>query len=251
MNVKIVVAYHDQAPKQIDPICVQYPDKFVLMLGNSYAYKKGTDEFFDLLQRDDEGDNISVLNRSVSEFSVTYWAYKNQHRLGYPDMIGLAHYRRVFDLDYNHLDQDVIYVSRLKKYTEPYLNFFLREVGYLVTSLLVDNMINLHPSYQQDFESVLSDFKFYDKNMFIMNPRYLEMYMEFMLRIMDMLYQPDTIEAVKACWLSDPRAVSRFLYKRSRAYIAELGTAVFFEHLHRLGYPLHVTNFTRNSYAKY
>ena len=42
------------------------------------------------LPGDDTGDNISELNRHFSEYSVIYWAWKNQQA----DYFGLCHYRR-------------------------------------------------------------------------------------------------------------------------------------------------------------
>ena len=43
---------------------------------------------------DDTGDNISELNRNFNELTAIYWAWKNYDKLGNPDYIGLAHYRR-------------------------------------------------------------------------------------------------------------------------------------------------------------
>lgn len=43
-----------------------------------------------VLPGDDTGDNISELNRHFSEYSVIYWAWKNQKA----DYYGLCHYRR-------------------------------------------------------------------------------------------------------------------------------------------------------------
>ena len=44
--------------------------------------------------RDDEGENISYLNRDYAELTVTYWAWKNRH----PRFKGLVHYRRYLAL---------------------------------------------------------------------------------------------------------------------------------------------------------
>lgn len=48
---------------------------------------------------DDDGENISLLNKEYNELSVAYWAWKNYEAIGSPDYVGLMHYRRYFYLD--------------------------------------------------------------------------------------------------------------------------------------------------------
>lgn len=61
------------------------------------------------MQRDDEGDNISLKNKNYCELTGHYWAWKNL-----PDdvkYIGLVHYRRNFDWCGHQKDYFVKHVS--------------------------------------------------------------------------------------------------------------------------------------------
>ena len=48
------------------------------------------------MRGDDTSENISDLNRYLNECTAIYWAWKNLDKLGNPDYVGLAHYRRYF-----------------------------------------------------------------------------------------------------------------------------------------------------------
>jgi len=76
-NVKILLVYQNEFPRLSDlyvPIHVG----------------KGESDGL----RDDVGDNISDKNSTYNELTAIYWAWKNYEKLGSPDYLGLAHYRR-------------------------------------------------------------------------------------------------------------------------------------------------------------
>ena len=79
-NIKMLVAAHKSAAVPTDPMYL--PVHVGAALNDA-----------DLgYQRDDEGENISSLNRSYCELTALYWAWKNLDA----DVIGLSHYRRYF-----------------------------------------------------------------------------------------------------------------------------------------------------------
>ena len=78
-KVKVIIAAHKQYQMPTDPMYL--PVQVGAAGKDSIGY-----------QRDDEGDNISVLNPFFCELTGLYWAWKNLDS----EYIGLAHYRRHF-----------------------------------------------------------------------------------------------------------------------------------------------------------
>ena len=111
MVIKIVEAHHKNVPVVKEPIVQKYPDVFVPVLGGA-AVSKVTKLADGLMFRDNQGKNISELTRQVNEHTVLYWMRYHYDLLGDPDMVGLCHYRRHFDVDYHNLDPSKIYALR-------------------------------------------------------------------------------------------------------------------------------------------
>jgi len=65
-----------------------YPSIYFPVQGGA----KNKESLGDLVQRDDTGDNISLLNPQYSELTALYWGFKH---LNY-NILGLCHYRRYF-----------------------------------------------------------------------------------------------------------------------------------------------------------
>lgn len=84
MDIQILVAAHKKFPMPADKKLY-----LPVLVGATKNYKKEIE-----YQRDDEGDNISYKNSNYNELTAIYWAWKNLDA----DVIGLAHYRRLFSM---------------------------------------------------------------------------------------------------------------------------------------------------------
>lgn len=98
MRVKILVAYHRPAEIVRDEV---YTPVLAGAAVRTAPTKEGGNHLDDgfltqLAFTDEQGENVSSLNRRINEMSVIYWAWKNYALLGDPDFVGFAHYRRFF-----------------------------------------------------------------------------------------------------------------------------------------------------------
>lgn len=99
-NLKIIVAYDKSSEDYRGRLTAfeegqkyQPGDVYVPVMGG-HVLGEIPDELADM-QGDDDGENISNLNRYLCELTHAYWAWKNQDKIGNPDYIGLCHYRRI------------------------------------------------------------------------------------------------------------------------------------------------------------
>ncbi|MBO4554401.1 MAG: DUF4422 domain-containing protein [Clostridia bacterium] len=85
---KILVLYHKDAPivksDLFEPIRIG-----AALSGSDADWAKD-------MPSDNTGDNISALNPTYNELTAIYWAWKHYAKLGDPEHIGIAHYRRFF-----------------------------------------------------------------------------------------------------------------------------------------------------------
>ncbi len=103
-KIKILIAYHRPAilfkSDILEPIHVGRD--VALTKSKDGLINKGDLNWLEQNMRgDNEGDNISQLNRYFSELTSLYWAWKNYEKLGDPDYIGLMQYRRHFIFNEN------------------------------------------------------------------------------------------------------------------------------------------------------
>lgn len=90
-TIKLLICYHRSAPLLNDEI-----------LTPIHVGRRGAENDSWLSENmigDDTGENISGYNNCYNELTAVYWAWKNYDKLGSPEYIGLAHYRRHFVLD--------------------------------------------------------------------------------------------------------------------------------------------------------
>lgn len=106
-DIKILVAYHKKAKLYKDERLIPIHCGRSLAIEKACKSEISPEEMFWLksnLIGDDTFDNISYLNKTLNEMTAIYWAWKNYDKIGNPDYIGLNHYRRFFEINYELLD---------------------------------------------------------------------------------------------------------------------------------------------------
>lgn len=249
MNTKIICCCHSGMQTSIDPIVEKYKDIFVPVLGGAEYYKDGSNPLFDMMLKDNIGDNISWANPLCSEATVLYWAYKHQEVIGPFDMIGFCHYRRVFDLDYNNLDADAVYLKRCDFPIPEHPDYLgCHYSDPLIGSLIRDELVDRFPWIYEIMRLVENDFSFFDKEMFIMNRGMFLNYMDYTIQCIRILLTR-IIPQVANWHMEDPSLITKlFLYSRGCSYFLEYFALLYFTRLEQQGYRILVTPITQESY---
>lgn len=199
------------------------------------------------MRGDDTGENISDLNRYLNECTAIYWAWKNLDKLGNPDYVGLAHYRRYFYFQSMPLEDPevVLGVSELEKMLSDELS--IREICasadclcskkqqvVLVTTylpqmkFLYDEMCRFVsekiPQYAPAIKEIDQGWM-HNLNMFVMKTELFREYCEFLFPTLSHLYGVLRQE----CENLSPTEM------RMPGYLAERLTSMFVSHLARTG----------------
>lgn len=89
-TLSVLLVTHKELPYALPP------KPYLPLLAGAYVYAEKEAQplpsFVEKYQRDDEKENISVLNAYFSELTALYYAYRNLD----VDYVGLVHYRRFF-----------------------------------------------------------------------------------------------------------------------------------------------------------
>ena len=148
-------------------------------------------------QRDDDGINISELNPYFSELSGLYWGWKNLC----DDYIGLAHYRRHFELHRNLADvwRGVLTDSDIKPYLGKIKIFIPTKRKYYIETLYSHYahthfaseldmtraiVAEKYPEYLRNFDKVMKRSWGYMFNMLIARRDCLNEYCEWLFDIL-------------------------------------------------------------------
>lgn len=137
-------------------VCAHKPDSFIRNNGVYLAVQAGKALHPELelgFQSDDEGDSISEKNPFWSEFTVLYWGWKNIKDVSY---LGLNHYRRYFDFDFEKCDidklfakYDIVLVKKPRMLSKSYRPIHLMQMTSMEDYyIFMDVLMKLYPQYK-------------------------------------------------------------------------------------------------------
>jgi len=171
MDIKIVVATHKD---------------YILPKEDIYlpVFVGAADSKLDLpYQRDDEGENISHKNRTYSELTGMFWAYKNLKA----DYIGLCHYHRYMDVSGIDISAYKVILPKKRHY---YIETAYSQYKHAHGSTGLDTARRVlerkYPDYLDAFDACMKKRSLHIFNMFIM--RY-DIFCEYSSFLFDVLFE--------------------------------------------------------------
>ena len=186
MNNKIIIAVHKEYAFPKNDLYMP------LQVGSLISSKK-----LDILG-DDNGENISHKNRSFSELTALYWAWKNEY-FNESDFCGLVHYRRYFvgtepfekfrvlgeeDI-MSYMNQYDVLVPRKRKYYIETIRSHYEHAHYKKDLDTLEEVLREYsPEYMGAFATVMEQRSLYLYNMFVMKNKYYDDYCQWLFSIL-------------------------------------------------------------------
>ena len=231
MKLKVAVVYNTE-PKLCNVMKV-YPDVYVPILGG----RRWSKQSYDVpgLLYDDVGDNISWLNPYINETTAIYWLGRHLDQLGYPDYVGLQHYRRLFDLHdvVSHLGPDTLVLNR-ETIMLPTVDFLelCHEIGRYMTYIAKDALRLDDPVIKDLFNEFMFSRTYYSRNLFVVPAHVLEKLSDYILALLRHIAKDINFDM-----LGTPSA-------RNIGFVMERMIGFYFMVLNRkYGYKVHPTMF--------
>ena len=144
-------------------------------------------------QKDNVGDNISEKNPRYCELSAIYWGWKNIKDVEY---LGLAHYRRYFDIDINdsNVDKwmkgcDMIVVDKGLNHSFM-INYFSVAMGTTKEDfwIYMNELIKMYPQYtKQIYDYYFNNHRYIPCTMFIAKKEIFDEFCEFVFPLFQKL----------------------------------------------------------------
>ena len=248
--IKIFVAYHKKDKlyknKVLIPIHVgraistqQHKDGQNANSENKWLYSH--------MIGDDTGDNISEKNRYLNELTGIYWVWKNYDKIGNPEYIGFAHYRRLFanlikKKDFKDIfkTHDLITLYPMTNKGKTIVQYWTDEKNctkYNVTINDFDLILNILKEQNKDealaFENYINTETYlYFKNMFVLKKEEFFKYCKWIFPIISEL--------------------EKYLDTNSRkiGYLAERLTSFYIDNLIKNGAKPYYADFTENIFVE-
>lgn len=213
-NIRIYVHYYKETE-----IPVKNDLYWPVMAGNA-LYNTQNEQFI----TDDTGDHISDRNKTYSELTGIYWAWKNTNQ----PVVGSCHYRRYFTAQAEPFDHrlkrliyypvglykkrfGLIYTKNVKRFGNRILNAIeiqsiltdydailpqRRKLKYSVRqhyeryhksedlALLEQILENDYPEYLQSYSEIMQGKRLYANNMFVLNDEYFQAFMKWLFAVL-------------------------------------------------------------------